>query len=117
MTKMERLAANLEGEDAPSRFSQQVPIRQERVLSALTVRLRCKGERNETVQLGQLPLSRITIAQRLKEKDHATGYFGKWPLGPDADKYPDAQGFDVNIGDERRVCPQERSSKGSICAT
>jgi len=50
------------------------------------------------VQLGQLPLSRITIAERLKEKDYATGYFGKWHLGPDADKYPDAQGFDVNIG-------------------
>lgn len=50
------------------------------------------------VQLGQLPLSTVTIAERLKEAGYATGYFGKWHLGPDDDKYPEKQGFDINIG-------------------
>ncbi len=49
-------------------------------------------------QLGQFPLHRITIAKMLKEKDYKTAYFGKWHLGPDADKYPDKHGFDVNFG-------------------
>lgn len=51
------------------------------------------------VQLGQLPLSSITIAERLKEQNYATGFFGKWHLGPDADKHPDYQGFDVAMAD------------------
>jgi len=50
------------------------------------------------VQLGQLPLSRVTIAERLKEAGYATGYFGKWHLGPDDNKYAEKQGFDVNLG-------------------
>ena len=51
------------------------------------------------IQLGQLPLSSMTIAERLKEKNYATGFFGKWHLGPDADKHPDQQGFDVVVAD------------------
>jgi arylsulfatase A-like enzyme len=51
------------------------------------------------IQLGQLPLSSMTIAERLKEKNYATGFFGKWHLGPDADKHPDQQGFDVAVAD------------------
>jgi arylsulfatase A len=50
------------------------------------------------VQLGQLPLHRLNLAKLLKEQGYATGYFGKWHLGPDADKYPEYQGFDVNMG-------------------
>ena len=50
------------------------------------------------IQLGQLPLSRTTIAERLKEAGYATGFFGKWHLGPDDDKYAEKQGFDINIG-------------------
>jgi len=50
------------------------------------------------VQLGQLPLHRLNLAKLLKKQGYATGYFGKWHLGPDADKYPEYQGFDVNMG-------------------
>lgn len=50
------------------------------------------------VQLGQLPLSRVTIAERLKEKEYATAFIGKWHVGPDDDKLPIAQGFDVQVG-------------------
>ena len=56
-----------------------------------------------------LKLEQVTIAERLKEKGYATGFFGKWHLsGTDvrsADPstggphfYPDQQGFDINIG-------------------
>lgn len=49
-------------------------------------------------QLGQLhPDHSTTIAERLKEKGYATAFIGKWHLGPDADKYPEKHGFDVNI--------------------
>jgi arylsulfatase A len=50
------------------------------------------------VQLGQFPLHRVNLAKLLKAKGYATGYFGKWHLGPDADKFPEYQGFDVNMG-------------------
>jgi arylsulfatase A len=50
-------------------------------------------------QLGQLnPDNSITIAERLKEKGYATAFIGKWHLGPDADKYPEKHGFDINVG-------------------
>jgi arylsulfatase A-like enzyme len=49
-------------------------------------------------QLGQIQPGRVTFASRLKEKGYATGYFGKWHLGPDEDKYPEAFGFDCNVG-------------------
>jgi len=50
-------------------------------------------------QLGQLhPDRSITIAERLKEKGYATAFIGKWHLGPDADKFPEKHGFDINIG-------------------
>jgi arylsulfatase A-like enzyme len=49
-------------------------------------------------QIGQLPLSRVTIAERLREQGYANGFFGKWHLGPDDDKLPQHQGFDVNFG-------------------
>lgn len=51
------------------------------------------------VQQGQLPLSSITIAERLKEAGYATGFFGKWHLGPDDDKLAGQQGFDVAMAD------------------
>jgi arylsulfatase A-like enzyme len=57
-------------------------------------------------QLGQLPLSSITIAERLKEAGYATGFFGKWHLGPDDDKGPALQGFDVAKADDSLGFPQ-----------
>lgn len=39
----------------------------------------------------------VTIAEVLRENGYATGYIGKWHLGPD-EWYPETQGFDHNVG-------------------
>lgn len=41
-----------------------------------------------------LPLSAVTIAERLKQAGYATGVFGKWHLGYEAPYLPTNQGFD-----------------------
>jgi arylsulfatase A-like enzyme len=51
-----------------------------------------------------LPLEKITIAERLKEAGYATAHLGKWHLG-DGFHYPETQGFDVNIGATHWGCP------------
>ena len=45
----------------------------------------------------QLPLDKITIAQTLKQAGYATGMFGKWHLGEDAEHHPGNRGFDEAI--------------------
>ncbi len=54
-----------------------------------------------------LPLETLTLAERLKRRGYATGFFGKWHLsGDDRDReegtgaayWPDHQGFDLNVG-------------------
>src|SRR3954468_15734242 len=45
----------------------------------------------------QLPLDKITIAQRLKQAGYATGMFGKWHLGNNGDYHPGKRGFDEAI--------------------
>ena len=45
----------------------------------------------------RLPLDRITIAQALKAAGYATGMFGKWHLGEDAEHHPGQRGFDEAI--------------------
>jgi arylsulfatase A-like enzyme len=42
----------------------------------------------------ELPLEKITIAQALKNAGYATGMFGKWHLGEDAEYHPGKRGFD-----------------------
>lgn len=44
-----------------------------------------------------LDLSEITIAELLKPAGYVTAHIGKWHLGQ-APHYPQAQGFDINIG-------------------
>jgi arylsulfatase A-like enzyme len=46
--------------------------------------------------VGNLPLSEITLAERLRGGGYFTAHVGKWHLG-DAAHYPEVQGFDVNI--------------------
>ena len=58
--------------------------------------------------LDHLPLEHDTLAERLKRRGYATGFFGKWHLsgrtarGDDGagerSLHPEAQGFDVNAG-------------------
>ncbi len=44
-----------------------------------------------------LPLGKVTIAQALKSAGYATGMFGKWHLGQQADHHPSRRGFDEAI--------------------
>ena len=54
-----------------------------------------------------LPLSRVTLAEQLKEAGYATGFFGKWHLSHrrpadgaplEEELRPEHQGFDLNVG-------------------
>jgi len=47
---------------------------------------------------GGLPQKEITLAEMLKQKDYATGCFGKWHLGHLPRFLPTAQGFDTYFG-------------------
>jgi len=66
-------------------------------------------------QLGQLhPDRSMTIAERLKERGYATAFIGKWHLGPDADKFPEKHGFDINIAGSHYGWPHSYFSPYSI---
>lgn len=47
--------------------------------------------------VNSLPLDKITIAQSLKKAGYATGMFGKWHLGNQAEYHPAKRGFDEAI--------------------
>lgn len=47
---------------------------------------------------GGLPEEEVTLAELLKQKDYATGIFGKWHLGHLPKYLPTAQGFDTYYG-------------------
>ncbi|MEO1616089.1 MAG: sulfatase [Planctomycetota bacterium] len=53
----------------------------------------------------KMPLEEVTVAELLKEKGYATFFAGKWHLGPDETFYPQAQGFDINVGGYHRGGP------------
>jgi arylsulfatase A-like enzyme len=57
------------------------------------------------VAVADLPLDRVTIAEALRPAGYLTALVGKWHLG-DAAHYPEAQGFDVNIGGTHWGAPQ-----------
>lgn len=52
-----------------------------------------------------LPRSPDNLAERLRAAGYFTAHVGKWHLG-DAHHYPEAQGFDVNIGGTEWGAPQ-----------
>jgi arylsulfatase A len=47
---------------------------------------------------GGLPQEEVTLAELLKQKNYATGIFGKWHLGHLPQYLPTAQGFDTYYG-------------------
>lgn len=51
-----------------------------------------------------LPLAEVTLAERLKPLGYRSASIGKWHLGG-PEFYPEAQGFDVNIGGTDRGSP------------
>jgi arylsulfatase A-like enzyme len=53
----------------------------------------------------KMPLAEITIGEALREAGYRTAFVGKWHLGPTEEYWPEAQGFDVNIGGHNRGSP------------
>ena len=53
----------------------------------------------------KMPLSEVTIAEALKEAGYRTAFVGKWHLGPTEEYWPEAQGFDGNVGGHNRGSP------------
>ena len=51
----------------------------------------------EAKAVANLPLAEVTLAELFKQKNYATAHVGKWHLGQAA-FYPEAQGFDLNVG-------------------
>jgi len=52
-----------------------------------------------------MPRAEVTIAEALKASGYQTAFLGKWHLGPSPRYWPEAQGFDVNIGGHDRGSP------------
>jgi arylsulfatase A-like enzyme len=52
-----------------------------------------------------MPLAEITLGEALKSAGYQTAFIGKWHLGPTAEYWPEAQGFDINIGGHNRGSP------------
>lgn len=51
------------------------------------------------VMVMDMPLERVTIAEAMKEAGYVTAHIGKWHCClTDSTYYPDAQGYDYNIG-------------------
>jgi arylsulfatase A-like enzyme len=45
-----------------------------------------------------MPVEEVTVAESLKKAGYKTAFLGKWHLGPSEEFWPEAQGFDINIG-------------------
>jgi len=53
----------------------------------------------------EMPLAETTLAEALKPAGYRTAFVGKWHLGDEEKFWPEAQGFDVNIGGFSRGNP------------
>ncbi|MEZ6067778.1 MAG: sulfatase [Planctomycetaceae bacterium] len=58
----------------------------------------------------QMPLAEVTLAEAFKEGGYATFFAGKWHLGPGEAFWPEAQGFDVNMGGSTVAAPMAERS-------
>jgi arylsulfatase A-like enzyme len=53
----------------------------------------------------RMPLEEVTLAEALKDGGYRTAFVGKWHLGPTEAYWPEAQGFEVNIGGHNAGSP------------
>ncbi len=53
----------------------------------------------------RMPSEEITLAEALRQAGYRTAFLGKWHLGPTAEFWPEAQGFDINVGGHDRGSP------------
>ena len=52
-----------------------------------------------------MPVSEVTLGEALKSAGYRTAFLGKWHLGPTEEFWPEAQGFDINVGGCSRGMP------------
>ncbi len=52
-----------------------------------------------------MPLPEVTLGEAFKSAGYRTAFLGKWHLGPTEEFWPEAQGFDINIGGCSRGMP------------
>ncbi len=55
--------------------------------------------------LDRMPLEEVTLAEALRGVGYRTAFLGKWHLGPTEEYWPQAQGFEINIGGWWRGSP------------
>jgi arylsulfatase A-like enzyme len=53
----------------------------------------------------EMALEETTLAEALKGAGYRTGFVGKWHLGEQEKFWPEAQGYDVNVGGNNRGSP------------
>ncbi len=53
----------------------------------------------------RMPLQEITLAESLRGAGYRTAFLGKWHLGPTEEFWPEAQGFEINVGGHDRGSP------------
>ena len=56
------------------------------------------GKFNPAPLHNRMDLEEVTLAEVVKQKGYSTFFAGKWHLGPDKSHWPQAQGFDINMG-------------------
>jgi arylsulfatase A-like enzyme len=53
----------------------------------------------------RMPTEEITLAEALRAAGYRTAFLGKWHLGPSEEYWPEAQGFELNVGGHHRGSP------------
>ena len=69
-------------------------------------------ERAEVADSKGLALDQYTFAEAFQDAGYHTFFTGKWHLGKDSTRYPDKQGFDVNVAGCEWGAPQGSTDGG-----
>ena len=66
---------------------------------------RREGRFREAPLNDRMPIEEITLAEALRAAGYRTAFLGKWHLGPSEEYWPEAQGFQINVGGHDRGSP------------